>query len=200
MEVVISRGRGAKTYHDPMAGCPYARHIKKENRIQVSENKAKNKGYCGCRLCTGLGGLAYKYKKRGFDCLYDSVSNSVCMKTDVGFWKAIWYDDEQKFHLFHMNGHGYKCFKHDLPSNVLVAGKFHRQADVLPTSHFGNILKYILDHDKNKRIIMNDGIQKMPKNTAKQRKYYKQAKKRKRKNDLRRLDRIFKQLESENNK
>lgn len=195
MDVVISKRRGAITYHDPNAFCPYVKRISKKNRRYLPDYIAKKKGYCKCKFCMSLRGIAYKYRQRGYDCMYDKVSNSICIRTDISFWKAIWYEDEEAFHLFHMNAYGYKNFNPNLPSRVLVGGRFHRQTDVPPKATLDSIINYILAHDKNKKIIMDD-YRKMPKNTAKQRKYYKQAKKRKRRDELRRLDHIFKQLEN----
>ena len=73
---------------------------------------------------------------------------------------------------------------------------FHRQVDVDTTTRINKIIKYIADHDKAKKII-EENWRKLPKQTKKQKDYYKQARKRERRKSIRRVDDIFKQLEEE---
>ena len=194
MDVVVSIGRGSKTYH--AEDCPYVKRITKKHRMILTEGSAIYKGYCGCKLCTGVRGTTRKWRLLGYDCSYDQVDDAVCIRTDFGFWKAIWRPEPGEWHLFHMNNHGYKCFNAELSTKKLARGSFHRQEDFHPTAKFNKIIQYVTDHDKNRKIILDD-YRKMPKNTPKQRKYFRQAKERKKRNAIRRVEEIFKSLESD---
>ena len=56
------------------------------------------------------------------------------------------------------------------------------------------IVEYITGHDRAKLIIMDD-YRKLPKSTKQQKKYYKAAERRDKKQAMRRLDSIFASLE-----
>ena len=77
---------------------------------------------------------------------------------------------------------------------------YHRQTDVKPTNSLHQLINYITEHDKAKLIIMDD-YRKLPKTTARQRKYYRQAerkvKSRERKMARIRIENLFRQIEEQ---
>lgn len=193
MDVFVCKG--SKIYHEDF--CPYLRRTKKKQRM--SEDTALRKGYCGCKFCTGIKGIAYRYKQILGDefavFVQTEPEDILCIRTNCGFWKVVWRE-QRLWILFHMNNHGYKCFNPNFPNKMLVNGKFHRQQDVQPSESLKPIIKYIKEHDKNLKV-MEDDYRKLPKNTKEQRKNYKRAKNRKRKMEIQRVNRLFKQLEKE---
>ena len=65
---------------------------------------------------------------------------------------------------------------------------------VKATESMEKIVEYIIAHDRAKITIMDD-YRKLPKSTKKQKKYYKAAERKDRRNAMRRLDSIFASLE-----
>ena len=192
MEMVII-GKGGERYHEEF--CPYVLRIDKKSRKEVTIREAERRGYHACKFCCSVKGIAYNNRiNYGRNCFYDKVDDAICVRTDVGFWKIIWNDEWADWHLFHMNRYGYKCFDPKRSSKELARGRFHSQLDFKHTTHLDRIFKYIEKHDKKLDLIEGD-YKSLPKATKQQRKYRKQAKKRKQRQDLRRLDMIFKEME-----
>ena len=71
--------------------------------------------------------------------------------------------------LYHKN-----TYNNQMPFDQAMRGDYHRQRDVKPTLSLHKLINYIAAHDKAKIAIMED-YRKLPKSTAKQRKYYRQA-------------------------
>lgn len=188
-------------YH--RAECPYARKISDKHRRTVTVEQAKSRGYKECAWCGGIHGLYLDlrdhpegHRKKMMEMMrlsYDSDNQAICFRTEVGFWKVFWSEDERAYKLWHLN-HGH--FSHKATDRQLMKRSFHRQVDVDPTKKIGKILQYIYDHDKAKKIIDKDW-RKLPKSTAQQKRYYKQAKRREEKKSFRRVEELFKQLERE---
>lgn len=194
--VIVSKN-GITAFHEDY--CPYVKRIRRENRKLIPEHVAVEHGYCECKFCRNVKGIVYKYRKKGFTNIsYDAVDNAFCVRTDVGFWKLIWRNVSQDWHLFHMNHGGRGHFDNTLPSKELARGSFHRQRDFLPTVHISKALRYIEDHDKNYRIAEED-LKKMPKSTAKQRNHYRYHKKRKRQESIRNVYKILDQINKKEN-
>lgn len=188
--VIVGRN-GKKVFHENF--CPYALKIKPENRIFPDNKTLKKKGYRECSFCRSVRGLVYKYRKSGFDTFYDPVDNAVCIRTEVGFWKAIWMDEEENWKLFHLNRGD---FDSNVKPSILMRRRFHRQKDVLQTESLAHIVAYILRHDKDMKIYDGD-YHKMPRQTAKQRKYYKSAKNRAKKKSVRNVYKILDKIKME---
>lgn len=197
-DVMIStRERGV--FHEIY--CPYAKRISKKYRRQVPEKIALEKGYCECKFCRSVRGIVYKYRDiSDYEISYDKVDNAMCVRTPIGFWKLIWYENVQLWHLFHMNGKGWKHFNPELPTKTLMRGSFHRQDSFIPSSSANSAMKYIQSHDQSLQIANERGLKSLPQSTPKQRLHYRQQKNRKRKEDLRNLYKIFDQLEKEKKK
>lgn len=196
--MVISKKSDQMIYHEE--DCPYAKRIKKKYRRHISEDTAKERGYHPCSYCGGLHGMYLRMRddpayfargREGLSVSYDRIDRGLCFRTSNGFWKVLIRGPVETYKLWHLN-HGH--FDPELPDKVLMRRTFHRQTDVKETLNMGRIIRYISDHDKAKRII-DDDWKKLPKSTPKQKKYYKQAQKRARRKENRRIDELFKKLE-----
>ena len=196
--MVISKKSKDMIYHEE--DCPYVKRINKMYLRHVSTDTAKERGYHACSYCGGLHGMYLRMRddpmffdriKEGISVSYDRVDRGLCFRTKNGFWKVIVRGPVDTYKLWHLN-HGH--FDPELPDKILMRRTFHRQSDVKETLNMGRIIRYISDHDKAKRI-MDDDWKKLPKSTPKQKKYYKQAQKRAKQKENRRIDELFKKLE-----
>lgn len=196
--MVISKKSDQMIYHEE--DCPYAKRIRKKYRRHISEDTAKEQGYHSCSYCGGLHGMYLKFRdnpnyfqirQKGLSVSYDRIDRGLCFRTSNGFWKVLIRGPVETFKLWHLN-HGH--FDPELPDKILMRRTFHRQMDVKETLNMGRIIQYISDHDRAKRII-DDDWKKLPKSTPKQKKYYKQARKRAKRKENRRIDELFKKLE-----
>ena len=119
---------------------------------------------------------------------YDRKTKILYLRTGIGAWK-IRRNRYDEYHLYHMN--------HYTPGmdfdRIMTAG-FHDQRDVKPTVTLENLIRYLVEHDKAKQIIADD-YRKLPQKTRRERKYYRQAKKREQIKSIQRVDRIFAKLE-----
>ena len=196
-DVVIST-KERSVFHESY--CPYAKRINKKYKRYISEDLAHSKGYCECKFCRSVKGIIYKYRCKlpSVNISYDPIDNAMCIRTDIGFWKILWRDNIEKWQLFHMNHTGWKCFNPKLPDKTLMRGSFHRQFDCRSTSNAEKIIEYILSHDRNVQIIETSGIKNLQKSTPKQKVNYRKAKNRKRKEDIKNVFKIFKEIEKEN--
>lgn len=194
-DVIFSR-RNKKIFHEPF--CPYAKRITQKYRVQVPDNIAVKEGLCECKFCRSVKGMVYKYRNfSGYEVSYDKKDDALCVRTPVGFWKAIWRENIQRWHLFHMNGKGWHHFNSELPTKILMRGAFHRQDYFPPTGSLNKVMKYIRSHDECLRQADEHGVNSMPQSTPKQRLHYRQQKKRKRKEGIRNVYKILEELEKE---
>lgn len=122
---------------------------------------------------------------------WDPVDKALCFRTSEGFWKVVVKETDGYYRLWHLN---HSHFERDQPDKVLMRRAFHRQNDVDITKQLGKIISYISEHDRAKKIIEQDWKQ-LPKKTPKQRRYYRQAKKKARRKENKRLDEIFRKIE-----
>lgn len=189
-DVLVSRN-GKKVFHENF--CPYILRTERKSRKTIDEEEAEEKGYRECAFCRSVKGIVYKYRMSGFDAFYDSVDNAVCIRTDVGFWKAIWEEEEQQWKLFHMN-HG--DFNPEKDPKRMMRSHFHRQRDVMPSTSLAKLVAYIQRHDDS-ILRYEDDFHKMPKTSPKQRKYYKHAKNRAKKKSIRNVYKILDQIKME---
>ena len=191
-DVIVSQEEG-RVYHE--LWCPYVNRIRKKKKKQMDESTAIRKGYRECKFCRSVRGIAYKYRNSSdMHVVYDSVDNALCVRTDVGFWKLLWREESQNWHLYHQNHRGWKSFDSNLPDKELMRGSFHRQVDVAPTIGIGKVLTYIRSHDKNYKIAETD-IRQMKKRTPKQRDHYRRQKARKKRESVKNVYRIFDEIE-----
>lgn len=191
MNVIISECKGSKIYHRP--GCHHADSISPIYRKLCSEKRALKKGYCACRYCVGTAGLHRINRKvlkaaasgKKMEPFYDESTSTFYIRTDVGLWKFFWNEEAYCYLLYHLSS-----FDPTLPTEDLIQRSFHRQGDFSPTESMGSIINYIEAHDKAKKIIADD-YRKLPRTTKKQKKYYKSAKKKAKRQEADRVDRLF---------
>ena len=197
MLVVASKmcERKNKVYH--RYGCMYAHRMKADNRKEMSVEVAERKHYHTCKYCGGLYGDVKIHKnafatwsgKRNMQLQYHRPSDTLYIQTEIGFWKVFLKKESGRYVLYHRDVyHAGMSFKE------AICGDFHRQNDVKATESLEKLVDYITAHDRAKVIIMDD-YRKLPKSTKQQKKYYKAAERRERKQEMKRLDSIFAALE-----
>lgn len=197
MLVVASRkiDKKHRIYH--RCGCIHERKIKLDNREEMSIEVAERKNFYACKYCSGLRGDVNVHKtafvtwskKRNMQFNYHKPSDTLYIQTEVGFWKVFLKEELGEYLLYHRN-----TYSAGVDFEEAIHGEFHRQADVKATESMGKIVEYIVVHDRAKITIMDD-YRKLPKSTKKQKKYYKAAERKDRRNAMRRLDSIFASLE-----
>lgn len=198
MKFIISDHSREKVYHQ--AGCPHVARIKYHHRMDISRERANVLGYRKCKCCGNLKGsiralatsLDMLGRGRGMAITYQPKTDTVYIRTEIGLWKAFWRDDAGLL-LYHLNR-----FDNEKTTEELSHAAFHRQTDVRATESFGRLVNYIEDHDKAKQIIADD-YRKLPQRTRKQRKYYRQAESRNRRDQLNRVFAAFASIEQGTN-
>ena len=87
-----------------------------------------------------------------------TVSDTLFIRTEFGFWKI--YQMDRGFVLYH-------CSKYDRTKTfeALMHDVFHRQCDVLAYESLFKLINYIVEHDRAKRIILED-YKKLPQRTS----------------------------------
>lgn len=201
--MVISSRSKAKIYHRNW--CPYAEKIGKEYRKEVSEQKLKKKGYKECTWCGGLHGIylalkrspsSYGVTTRNVQFFWDRKYKGLCIETGTGFWKVLVSWTTGKYALHHLNRSEYNRLR---TVRQRIKGIYHRQDDVKQTDSICSILNYVVEHDKAKRIIEKD-YRKLPKKTPRQKYYYKQVERKMRREERKRVDDLFEQIQNERKK
>lgn len=200
MLVVISSEapKKRKIYHK--MGCIYAERIKFQNRLEIKVEQAEKEGYCECKYCAGLRGdvrthkaqiLSWTHKKE-MEFKFDDHTETLYIKTKIGFWKIYLKDDIDKYLLYHRNK-----FEANTDYQELIRGEFHRQKDVKQTDSLVKLVEYIDAHDKAKAVIQDD-YHNLPRRTKKQKKYYKQAERKVKREAVKRMDTLLAMLERQN--
>ena len=194
MKVIISDHSRAKVYH--RIGCPHAARIMHKHRMDIPVTRADALGYRKCKCCGNLRGsiraLTVSPEKlgegRNMDVSYNKKTDILYIRTEIGLWKTFWRGNIGLV-LYHLNR-----FDKNKSTEQLSHAAFHRQGDVPPTAALEKILAYIENHDRAKQIIADD-YRKLPQRTRKQRKYYRQAESRNRRQQINRVFAIFADLE-----
>lgn len=184
-----------RIYH--RCGCMYARRIKMDNRMEMSTEQAQKRHYKECKYCSGLRGDVNVHKKafatweekKKLKFTYSTQSNTLYIQTEIGFWKVFMKEELGKYLLYHRN-----VFSPEMSFVEAIRGDFHRQADVKATESMEKLVGYIIAHDRAK-VTIRDDYRKLHKSTKKQKKYYRAAQRRHKKEAVRRLDEIFASLE-----
>ena len=197
MLVVTSRkiDEEHRIYH--RYGCIYARRIKPYNRKEMSAEQAERKNYHRCKYCSGLRGDVNVHKaafstwskKKDMSFTYSPESDTLYIQTKIGFWKVLAKEAVGEYLLYHRN-----TYSDGMSFNEAIHGDFHRQGDVKATESMEKLVEYIAAHDRAKIIIMDD-YRKLPKATKKQKKYYKAAERREKRNAMKRVDMLLASLE-----
>ena len=193
MKMIVSDASRNKVYH--RSGCMYETRISFAHRMTLSPKKAMMYGYHECSCCGGLKGFMKVAGKNlntmgfniGFNYLYDGKSDTLYLRTDMGFWK-IYSIGEMRYVLYHSS-----CYDSAKSFTTLMHGVFHRQRDVLETDSVLSLVNYVIKHDEAKKIMQED-YRNLPRRTKKQKRYYEQAKRKDRRAQIQRLDRLFDSL------
>lgn len=178
----------------------YLNRIKPENIYAITLEQAEQLHCYECHYCGGLIGDVRVHKQDfgrrrqedGVCCTYDSKSKMLYVSTDIGFWKIRLSRESSEYLLFHRNQ-----YHKDMPLCEAVDGKFHRQRDCKPTMSLDKLLNYITRHDQAKEIIKED-YRNLPQKTKKQKKYYRQAKKKAARRARNRVDQILDNIDTPN--
>lgn len=196
MKVITSDCSKQKVYH--ITRCQHVRRIRSKHRVDYTRYEAVYQGFRPCKCCCSLKGsiraiscsLELAGRKRRMELTHNTKTNTLYMRTEIGLWKAYWKDG-QGLLLYHLNR-----YNADKSTAALSHEAFHRQSDVKPTYSLNEILTYVEKHDKAMRIIADD-YRKLPQQTKQQKKYYRQAKRRSERMQVRRVFDIFAALERE---
>ena len=197
--VIVSKNKPKMraVYHKQ--GCIYERRIAASNKMYISEERAEYYGYCECKYCNGLKGeirtnerFYYLLNKYKISEEYNKYNDTLYLRTQIAAWKIYLNETSGKYVLHHKNK-----YNRDMNMNQIIRGEYHKQKDIKPMEDICNLITYIGEHDKAKLIIMDD-YRKLPKQTNKQRKYYRQAEKREKRQSKSRTEYLFRKLEAEN--
>ena len=167
--------------------------------MDIPVTRADVLGYRKCKCCGNLRGSIRALtasperlgEGRNMDVSYNKKTDILYIRTEIGLWKTFRRDNIGLV-LYHLN-----YFDKSKSTEQLSHAAFHRQGDVPPTESLEKILTYIENHDRAKQIIADD-YRKLPQRTKKQRKYYRQAESRNRKQQINRVFAIFADLEKGN--
>ncbi|MCD8104708.1 MAG: hypothetical protein LUF35_06840 [Lachnospiraceae bacterium] len=182
-----------KIYHYP--GCHYAKRILPKYQLEKSKHDMEKDGFRPCRYCNtmkfrfeqerpNLQRYA-QYRKMEFN----MVDGQVFIKTEIGCWKLIYSKHRQSFILYHRNASGRPVnFEH--PERE----RYHKQMDQLYSDTITSVFIYIYKHDQfrvaEKAADGNLDIRQVSK------KYQPSAARRQRRQKIRRLDNLFRVIES----
>lgn len=197
-KVIVSMDkRNGSVYH--RYGCRYADRISAKNQMIIPRGEARRQGYRTCKCCFGVGrDLQEQIRNGSVDrwanvmhvaITYDDRCDRLFVRTRRGFWQIRPIDGGELYRLYHLNH-----FDEKVPTKDLMKQSFHRQTDVKQTTSLDSLIRYIYRHDQAKEI-MEDDYRKLPRSTKRQKKYYRQAKKREQRRSIRRVDELFAMLD-----
>lgn len=204
MEVIVSKKTRYQVYHRPECVC--LSRMDKENRQVMSRQEAEATGYHTCRCC-GSGkydgtwftpeSARFTEWEEKYHISIDFMTRNqvIYVRTNIGCWRISRSSSTGYYILFHMNN----CknnYDRQMPLSQVKGRPYHRQGDVKPSETIHKLLVYIYNHDKAKVTIMDD-YRKLPRNTTKQRKYYRQAKNAERRKSIKKVYAIFEELEQQ---
>lgn len=175
--------------------CHHARRIQEKNKMMMDLKAAKSYGYKPCKCCNGMNfsyndeinSIDYFEKKKGMQFNYkDGV---LYVKTNIGCWKLVYSRGMELFALYHRN-RSEKEVDFVNPEHE----HYHLQKDQAYLSSINAVLNYIYNHDKY-REAEQQGCKMI---VFSNKKYQKQAEKRKQRQQKNRVDCLFRILESQN--
>lgn len=193
MKKMRIKSRESQKYH--RCGCKYEKQINKENRVELSLDEAKNRGFQPCKYCNSMSFLYQKEKRKiewyrankKMDFLLKD--GMLYVKTEIGCWRLVYSRNHEHIALYHRNTR-----QAPLDFQYPERGKYHRQKDKYHFHSIDQVLCYIYDHDKYKK-----AEKRGDKNIVyRSKKYKKQAERRKARAEHRRVDRLFQKIEREN--
>lgn len=197
VSVIISAASAKHiVYH--RKSCYYAKRIRPENKRGIPLKRIMaTEGACPCKYCCGLYKDVRAHKRQmdlwsknlQMEFTFVKNANRLYIRTDAGFWQIVPSREGITYYLYHSNN-----YSRNTETAAMMKWRFHRQGDVAETASLEDIVHYIHLHDEAKKTIA-DNYHKLPRSTKKQKQYYLQARKRDRREKLRRLDALFDQVE-----
>ena len=154
------------------------RYIAKEERVAFYPCKYR-------KYAIGIECLA---KKRGVQIEFDDTD--LYILTDMAAWKISYVQYFDRYKLLHC-----PFDKKPLTMEEAKTAHYHVQRDVVKNQSPYNHLEYIVRHDEAKKL-MQVSYKKLPRVTKQQKKYYRQAENREKRNSIRRVWNLFAELEA----
>ena len=153
------------------------RYIAKEERV----------AFYPCKYRKYALGIEYLAKKRGVQIEFDDTD--LYILTDMAAWKISYVQYFDRYKLLHCPFDG-----KPLTMEEAKTAHYHVQRDVVKNQSPYNHLEYIVRHDEAKKL-MQISYKKLPKVTKQQKKYYRQAENREKRNSIKRVWNLFAKLE-----
>lgn len=188
----ISFESKTNVYHKP--GCRYLKRILPQNYYEISKHEAITHGYRSCRCCNSMDNhyrweehtLKHYHENKDMEFKYED--GILYAKTEMGFWKLVYSRHLEKIAIYHRN-----ASDNPVDMNNLKDERFHRQKDIQYAETIEALLSYIYEHDKYKKAVSlgQKNIQYSSK------KYERSAAKRERRQNINRVNYLFRMLESE---
>ena len=154
------------------------RHIAKEERV----------AFYPCKYRKYAQGIEYLANKRGVQIEFDDTD--LYILTDMAAWKISYIQYFNRYKLLHCPFNG-----KPLTMEEARTAHYHVQRDVEKNQSPYNHLEYIVKHDEAKKL-MRVSYKKLPKVTKQQKKYYRQAENREKRNSIKRVWKLFAELEA----
>ena len=161
-----------------------SKSLKKSMRYIAKEERV---AFYPCKYRKYALGIEYLAKKRGVQIEFDDTD--LYILTDMAAWKISYV--QYRYKLLHC-----PFDKNPLTMVEAKTAHYHVQRDVAKNQSPYNHLEYILRHDEAKKL-MQVSYKKLPKVTKQQKKYYRQAENREKRNSIKRVWNLFAKLEEE---
>jgi len=163
-----------------------SRSLKKAMRYIAKEERV---AFYPCKYRKYAPGMEYLANKRGVQIEFDDTD--LYILTDIAAWKISYVEYFDRYKLLHC-----PFDKKPLTMEEAKTAHYHVQRDVAKNQSPYNHLEYILRHDEAKKL-MQVSYKKLPKVTKQQKKYYRQAENREKRNSIKRVWNLFAKLEEE---
>ena len=162
-----------------------SKNLKKAMRYIAKEERV---AFYPCKYRKYALGIEYLAKKRGVQIEFDDTD--LYILTDMAAWKISYVQYFDRYKLLHCPFDG-----KPLTMEEAKTAHYHVQRDVVKNQSPYNHLEYIVRHDEAKKL-MQISYKKLPKVTKQQKKYYRQAENREKRNSIRRVWNLFAELEA----
>ena len=183
---------GSDVYHKP--GCHYVSMMKRENRLEVTKANAIAHDCRPCKYCNSIhyhinveDSFLRSYKNK-YDFDFVVIDEALYVRTEISCWKIVYIKSQEHFVLFHINR---------VPENFDFTHpqtcRYHFQAGAPKSKSIVGLLRYIYEHDRYKAAV-NSGETITDFTSHRARNLAARSDK---KLEKRRLNYLFKQLESE---
>ena len=161
-----------------------SKNLKKAMRYIAKEERV---AFYPCKYRKYAIGIECLAKKRGVQIEFDDTD--LYILTDMAAWKISYVQYFDRYKLLHC-----PFDKKPLTMEEAKTAHYHVQRDVVKNQSPYNHLEYIVRHDEAKKL-MQISYKKLPKVTKQQKKYYRQAENREKRNSIKRVWNLFAKLE-----